>query len=921
MKRSKVLYGLCLVGLWVGISLNAATFDWQTQGWDPDGNLSQDYTDVNGSGIDISVRVTGDTDAFIDSTPKLDDDDGNLDNDNLELYVDYDTNTQSVTVTFTFSVPVRLYDLLWRDIDYYSGSWRQSGFDDKIIVQAKDADGNTVYDSNRTLGDHIESNARGEYESDDSGNYTPEDLNASVRLDFADTYVTELSFTYTNGDDAPDDPGSQAIWFDNFEFFPRDTDGDGIPDFQDIDDDNDGILDAVEMQGGGACSYGFFQVIGGQLKLYDVTYRTYLDIGTDKLTYNGMGYDPGTGKLYASVRTSGSDDYGNSIDIGDLISVDRYSGKIKLVYDGDRTASGSANSAAADFYDGKLYFRNTDDDRVLYAWDRETNMTSKIGSTTIGAVDFAIIPDASGHAYAYGAKTTDTTSGDADNTELYVIDLADGSVTTHTMTVTTPDGGDLSTGWGAAFVANGNELYLANNEGYIYRIDDYDTDTPTAVFEYRSEATNSNDGASCHDANQFPPDSDGDGVADYLDLDSDNDGIPDNVEAQPTDHYVAPSGVDADRDGLDDAYDANTEGPAESVGLIPPDRDGDLKADFLDADSDNDGYSDCEEGTTNGEIAGNCPATDIRGDGFPTWAVPDNTADYADINGIVDNPQDTDQMQNETGNTDEMAWREFLCGKNVTTLTERNWKLISLPCDTGSNTVQDVFSQLGTYGDDQNFVLYKQTGTDNYEVNATPGSTHKNTDKVMLSADDTLEQGISYWIIWDNGNGTPNEEINITIDKTLSGLSPTPLTSTEILAGINDPDFNETMLQRLPNNDMQHPGWVKKYMAGNPFPYAFEMKKLYFAHDPADNDYYPMGDGVNDSYITPTFYKHDSPDTTDKDTSSGGGYEAVNAGTPGFDNGGFKAMEGFFIQLPEVSGDTNDNYFAYPLIMKNGNGN
>jgi len=50
------------------------------------------------------------------------------------------------------------------------------------------------------------------------------------------------------------------------------------------------------------------------------------------------------------------------------------------------------------------------------------------------------------------------------------------------------------------------------------------------------------------------------------------------------------------------------------------------------------------------------------------------------------------------------------------------------------------------------------------------------------------------------------------------------------------------------------------------------------------------------------------------------GYEAVNAGTPGFDGGGIKAMEGFFIKIEDNDTDET-NSFAYPLIMKNGNGN
>ena len=52
---------------------------------------------------------------------------------------------------------------------------------------------------------------------------------------------------------------------------------------------------------------------------------------------------------------------------------------------------------------------------------------------------------------------------------------------------------------------------------------------------------------------------------DQFDLDSDNDGITDNVEAQTTAGYIAPSGTgagitDVDHDGIDDAYDgANAE--------------------------------------------------------------------------------------------------------------------------------------------------------------------------------------------------------------------------------------------------------------------------------------------------------------------------------------------------------------------------
>lgn len=106
-------------------------------------------------------------------------------------------------------------------------------------------------------------------------------------------------------------------------------------------------------------------------------------------------------------------------------------------------------------------------------------------------------------------------------------------------------------------------------------------------------------------------DTDGDGIADDLDLDSDNDGIPDNVEAQTTASYIPPSGTgssitDANTNGLDDAYETSQGG----TDIIPVNTDlaastSDANPDYLDLDSDNDGTNDTVEagytvaGTTN----------------------------------------------------------------------------------------------------------------------------------------------------------------------------------------------------------------------------------------------------------------------------------------------------------------------------------
>ncbi|MFK7925242.1 MAG: hypothetical protein AB8H47_25025, partial [Bacteroidia bacterium] len=99
-------------------------------------------------------------------------------------------------------------------------------------------------------------------------------------------------------------------------------------------------------------------------------------------------------------------------------------------------------------------------------------------------------------------------------------------------------------------------------------------------------------------------DTDNDGIADHLDIDSDNDGITDNTEAQATDSYIAPAGVDTDGDGIDDAYDTDCTpcGTITGVALSPIDTDNDSIPDFQDTDSDDDGVNDIIEGhDTNGD--------------------------------------------------------------------------------------------------------------------------------------------------------------------------------------------------------------------------------------------------------------------------------------------------------------------------------
>ncbi|NRA92276.1 MAG: hypothetical protein HRU26_06255, partial [Psychroserpens sp.] len=132
-----------------------------------------------------------------------------------------------------------------------------------------------------------------------------------------------------------------------------------------------------------------------------------------------------------------------------------------------------------------------------------------------------------------------------------------------------------------------------------------------------------------------------DSLFNHNDLDSDNDGIPDNIEAQTTANYIAPSGapntgfVDSNLDGLDDRYDdgqtgvgSNAEGNYTHIGfgLLPVNTDGADQPDFFDDNSDNDAFSDADEsGFTLSGVTGSNGL-----DNDPSVEAFDN---YTDVNG------------------------------------------------------------------------------------------------------------------------------------------------------------------------------------------------------------------------------------------------------------------------------------------------
>ncbi len=129
------------------------------------------------------------------------------------------------------------------------------------------------------------------------------------------------------------------------------------------------------------------------------------------------------------------------------------------------------------------------------------------------------------------------------------------------------------------------------------------------------------------------PDHDGDGVPNRLDLDSDNDGIPDNIEAQTTLGYNAPS-TDNNNNGLADNYEGSP------MGLTPVDTDGDGTPDYLDTDSDDDGKPDFQE--TGGGYGNDVGVNGLSAnrETADDYSDPDGTYTGAPLTDFADDDQD-----------------------------------------------------------------------------------------------------------------------------------------------------------------------------------------------------------------------------------------------------------------------------------------
>ncbi|MFT5580832.1 MAG: putative repeat protein (TIGR01451 family)/gliding motility-associated-like protein [Psychromonas sp.] len=315
-----------------------------------------------------------------------------------------------------------------------------------------------------------------------------------------------------------------------------DFDEDGIPDFQDLDSDNDGITDLVE-------SGGVDSDMNGKID-------NFTDANNDGLEDLNANYNPldsdGDGLTDYSDLDSDNDGVSDVLEAGFVDAngdgiIDGFTD-----IDNDGLSDPQIGTAPIDF-DGDGYpdylDLDSEQDGIPDVFEN-----GEFDIDLDGRVDDFVDIDGNGWS---------------DNEE--------GSVIIDTDEDGIPDFHDLDSDQdGIPDVIEGGNA-------------DYDHDG-----KVDSPADNNDNGWSDQTEDTETPDSDGDGIYDYLDKDSDGDGIPDVIEGGFT---------DIDEDGkVDDFEDIDLNGWDDKVYVNEiPDTDGDGIPDYLDLDSDGDRIIDSEE--------------------------------------------------------------------------------------------------------------------------------------------------------------------------------------------------------------------------------------------------------------------------------------------------------------------------------------
>ncbi|WP_396633734.1 Ig-like domain-containing protein [Maribacter sp. R86514] len=462
-----------------------------------------------------------------------------------------------------------------------------------------------------------------------------------------------------------------------------DTDGDNIPDYLDIDSDNDGILDSIEAQVSNNIIFpsgidvdqnglddGYESSPGNGEGLVPVdtdldSVPDYLDVDSDNdgildnLESSELSTDFDCDTVpelnFSNAPTLES---GESLSEGAIYRFSNISENLDALVTIEKIVNGQIstldqNSVDPEFFKPEIQFTTTDLVRRPYV-DLRISMV-KTGTTEKAFLDelIANFIDVDGNNQYQEFNRFDTPAS-------YTYDNPTDVGINYT------SGGLLINGGMSEYdgISNLNPsvnvaVEFVNINTFVFRfgietqtLDNFTTNVPRQSgiqFSCLDNFVNPQTVSFSEDV-----DSDNDGYPDRLDIDSDNDGIPDNVEAQTTEGYVLPIGLDDDGDGLDNAYDTN-----DAEGLMPVNTDGTDTEDYIDLDSENDSVPDNNEGNDfnfDGIPDQTFTGVDTDGDGLDDGYEGSDVNDGFDVNDEINDPAND---LPDTDGTEDVNYRDL----------------------------------------------------------------------------------------------------------------------------------------------------------------------------------------------------------------------------------------------------------------------
>ncbi len=523
-----------------------------------------------------------------------------------------------------------------------------------------------------------------------------------------------------------------------------DFDNDGVIDRLDVDDDNDGIIDTIEcpaISGAAVAKSDKITWELGQFKVFTIGANT-----------NGLGY-----------QESGFQK--EVYDRGQPLTV--LNGA--LDYSFTQVTPGTATTTLGTFANGTLDFEHNYIYRATPIHQFRTTTSGGFTSGSGPSNGLYVYPEVGNQAGDYYTVNINFTESVA-SFSFDFVDIYDTNSNSAVMNYEVYADGNLVAYFSNNYIGNdvvGNiNLYDANGvfKGTVQAGQNREntigfvTSDPVSHVAIRHILISGALGASTHDPHGLDSLSYSFLCQPQLDIDVDNDGIPDNVEAQTTAGYLAPSGVVV-TSGINSGLYTNYGG-----GFLPVNTDGTDLPDYLDTDTDNDGILDIDENGHAGTVSNN----DIDKDGLDnnfdsqtsiydcndevtTGNVADLTTSFGDFDADASTGGDLDYRDDYTavigsntidfdGTDDYLDTPNFIA--DWTEATIMGWVKI----DGNNTTLPNLYSIAGQ----ENLRLYISTGR-------VPNFVVYTQDQVTISSD---YPSASFTV-------APDTSLNLTIESDL----------------------------------------------------------------------------------------------------------------------------------------------------------